>query len=90
MNNIVTSIHHIQGNQIHQNNNIIISNINHCRNHVVAHQSVLQIIIYILLLGETKYSFINQNSLSRIISIQDPIDHIIVLIAIIPAAKNHM
>ena len=90
MNRIATINHHIPGKSIHQNNSMIMSNINHCKNHVVAHQRVLHIIIKILLFGETKYSFINQNSLSRMISIHDESEPIMVLIAIIPAAKNHM
>ena len=42
---IATTIHHIHGKLIHQNNSMITSNINHCRNHVVAHQRVLPIIM---------------------------------------------
>lgn len=90
MNKIVTIIHHIHGKLIHQKMSSIISNINHCKNHVVAHQSVLHIIMSTLLFGETKHSFMNQSSLSQMISIHEASDPIIVLIAMIQAARNHM
>ena len=90
INKIATIIHQIHGKLIHQKRSRIISSINHCKNHVVAHQSVLHIIMRTLLFGETKHSFINQSSLSQIISIHEARDPIIVLIAMIQAAKNHM
>ena len=90
MNNIATIIHQIHGKLIHQKRSSIISNISHCKNHVVAHQRVLPIIIRTLLFGETKHSFINQSSLSQIISIHEASDPIIVFIAMIQAARNHM
>ena len=45
MNRIATISHHIPGKSIHPNSNMITSSINHCRNHVVAHQRVLPIIM---------------------------------------------
>ena len=90
MNKIATIIHQIHGKLIHQKRSRMMSNINHCKNPVVAHQRVLPIIMRTLLFGETKHSFINQSSLSQMISIHEARDPIIVLIAIIHAARNHM
>jgi hypothetical protein len=90
MNRIATMIHQIHGKLIHQNRSRMISSINHCKNPVVAHQRVLPIIMRTLLFGETKHSFINQSSLSQMISIHEASDPIIVLIAIIHAARNHI
>lgn len=90
INRIATMIHQIHGKLIHQKRSRMMSSINHCKNPVVAHQRVLPIIMRTLLFGETKHSFINQSSLSQMISIHEARDHIIVLIAIIHAARNHM
>ena len=76
---LVTSIHI----HIHNINKII-----HCKSPVVAHHKVFQIIIQILFTGATRYSFINQKSLSQIRSIHAQIELIIVFVAMIHAAKN--
>ena len=67
-----------------------INKIIHCNSHVVAHHRVFPIIIQILFTGATRYSFINQKSLSRTKSIHAQIELIIVFVAMIHAAKNQM
>ncbi|MDR0369639.1 MAG: hypothetical protein LBH96_03915 [Candidatus Peribacteria bacterium] len=55
---------------------------------MVAPQRTLPIITLNLDAGETKISFINQSSLSQMISIPDIKELIIVVIAIIPQERN--